>query len=101
MKITLTTKIDDAMSFIDKIKKEVIKEEGNVGAETIRRAKKEHTFKSVSGNLENSYYYNATEDGLELGNSADYASKVEARGEKVLTDFVLDAEEQLKKKFEH
>ena len=45
---------------------------------------REGDYHNVTGHLRRSNYHKADEDGLELGNSADYASEVESRGYNVI-----------------
>lgn len=55
----------------------------------------EGDYHNVTGNLRRSNYYRADEDGLELGNSADYASNVESRGYNVIDSGVKLIMEEL------
>lgn len=62
-----------------------------IGQETEEYVKENANFRDVTGNLRKSYYHKVLDDGLVIGNSADYASNVEARGKEVLsfaTEFI-------------
>ena len=45
---------------------------------------REGDYQNRTGNLRRSNYHEADEDGLTLGNSADYASEVESKGYNVI-----------------
>ena len=52
-------------------------------------------YKNRTGNLRRSNYYEVDESGLTIGNSADYAADVEARGYMVCSEGALLAEKIL------
>lgn len=52
-------------------------------------------YQNRTGNLRRRNYYKASEDELELGNSADYASNVESRGFNVIDSGVKIIMEEL------
>ena len=56
---------------------------------------KNGNYRNRSGRLRRSNYYKVDEEGLEVGNSADYASDVEARGYMVCSEGALLAEQIL------
>lgn len=56
-------------------------------------------YHNITYNLRRSNYYEVTDDGLRVGNSADYASDVEARGKMVVSGGVLLAQRILEEKF--
>ena len=52
-------------------------------------------YRNRTGNLRRSNYYEVDEEGLTVGNSADYAGDVEARGYMVCSEGALLAEQML------
>lgn len=87
----------DISDELDALYEEVTQRCAEVGEQTVQRAREEGDYHDVTGNLRSANYYSADKTGLELGNSAEYATHVEGRGHKVLTDFILDAESELRK----
>lgn len=75
---------------------EVIRREEEVGRDAVAYAQEVGNYHDVTGHLRASNYYKATKDGLEIGNSAEYASNVEARGRIVVTDAALYAERRMR-----
>jgi len=71
-----------------KCRKEVKEYCEGLGQDAVDYAKSNATFTDVTGNLRKSYYYKVLDDGLVIGNSADYASNVEARGKEVFASTV-------------
>lgn len=55
----------------------------------------EGDYQNRTGHLRRSNYFNADEDGMELGNSASYASEVESRGYNVIDSGVRLIMEEL------
>lgn len=90
----------DVDKFFDDGEWEVEKAMIDVGDESVKDAKANHTYKNRSGNLEASNDFDVDKDGLALENSADYASYVEAKGFDVLSGSALRAEKKLKEIFE-
>ena len=84
---------------LDEIKREIMAAQEAVGKECVAQAKAEGNYQDRTGNLRRSNYYENTEDGLVIGNSAEYASKVEAKGYEVISTFALRAEAKLKEIF--
>ena len=72
----------------------------DVGDDSVKDAKANHTYHNRTGNLEKSNIYDVDKDGLTLDNTADYASYVEAKGFDVLSGPALRAEKKLKEIFE-
>lgn len=72
----------------------------DVGDDSVKDAKANHTYQNRTGNLEASNGYDVDKDGLTLENTADYASYVEAKGFDVLSGPALRAEKKLKEIFE-
>ena len=56
---------------------------------------REGDYQNRSGNLRRSNYHEADEDGLTLGNRADYASEVESKGYNVIDSGVKLIMEEL------
>ena len=56
-------------------------------------------YHDVTGNLRRSNFYEVTDEGLRVGNRADYASDVEARGRMVSSGGVLYAYQILRERF--
>ena len=94
------TQLDGLDGLLDQCKEAVKAEMAVVGEEFVSEAQQEGNYHDVTGHLRASNYYEVHDDGLEVGNRADYASKVEARGLEVVSTFALRAEAKLKEKFE-
>ena len=90
----------DVDQFFDDVEWEVQKGMIDVGDETVKDAKANHTYQNRTGNLEKSNTFDVDKDGLTLENTAEYASYVEAKGFVVLSDPALRAEKKLKEMFE-
>ena len=85
---------------LEACKRDVMAAMNEVGEQYVADAVSEGNYHDVTGNLRRSNYYKVDEEGLEVGNSANYASSVEARGLDVCSTFALRAEERLKERFE-
>lgn len=96
----IKTQLDGLDGIFDQCKEMVKAEMVVVGEEYVQEAQQEGNYQDRTGHLRASNFYNAEDDGLELGNSADYASCVEAKGYEVSSTFILRAEAKLKEKFE-
>lgn len=90
----------DVDKFFDDGEWEVEKTMIDVGDDSVKDAKANHTYQNRTGNLEASNGYDVDKDGLTLENTADYASYVEAKGFDVLSGPALRAEKKLKEIFE-
>ena len=90
----------DVDQFFDDGEWEVEKAMIDVGDDSVKDAKANHTYQNRTGNLEASNGYDVDKDGLTLENTADYASYVEAKGFDVLSGPALRAEKKLKEIFE-
>lgn len=90
----------DVDQFFDDVEWEVEKGMIDVGDDSVKDAKANHTYQNRTGNLEASNGYDVDKDGLTLENTADYASYVEAKGFDVLSGPALRAEKKLKEIFE-
>ena len=67
----------------------------DLGQRAVEANISEGDYQNRTGNLRRSNYYEATEDELVLGNSADYASEVESRGFNVIDSGVKIIMEEL------
>lgn len=85
---------------LEPCKREVMEAMERVGQEFVEDAVNEGNYHDVTGHLRASNYYEVSDSGLELGNRADYATKVEARGLEVCSTFALRALAKLKDMFE-
>lgn len=90
----------DVDQFFDDGEWEVEKAMIDVGDDSVKDAKANHTYQNRTGNLEKSNTYDVDKDGVTLENTADYASYVEAKGFDVLSGAALRAEKKLKEIFE-
>ena len=98
--MVIDSDFSDVDQFFDDGEWEVEKSMIDVGDESVKDAKANHTYQNRTGNLEASNTYDVDEDGLTLENTADYASYVEAKGFEVLSGSALRAEKKLKEMFE-
>ena len=67
----------------------------DLGQRAVEANIREGDYRNRTWNLRRSNYYEADEDGLVLGNSADYASEVESRGYNVVDSGVKLIMEEL------
>ena len=73
-----------------------VKEKMAVAGEiAVRHNIENGNYKNRTGNLRRSNYYEVDDTGLTIGNSADYAGDVEARGYMVCSEGALIAEQLL------
>ena len=96
----ISAQISGVDGLLEACKRDVMAAMNEVGEQYVDDAVNEGNYHDVTGNLRRSNYYKVDEDGLEVGNSADYASSVEARGLDVCSTVALRAEERLKERFE-
>lgn len=96
----IKTQLDELDGIFDQCKEMVKAKMVVVGEEYVQEAQAEGNYHNRTGHLRANNFYNVEDDGLELGNSADYASKVEAMGYEVSSTFALRAEAKLKAEFE-
>lgn len=75
---------DEIERFFTDARREVREYLEDLGERAVAANVAEGDYHNVTGNLRRSNYYKADEDGLELGNSAEYASEVESRGYNVI-----------------
>ena len=64
----------------------------DAGEKAVEYNKRNGNYRNRKGNLRRSNYYEVSEDGLIVGNSAEYAGDVEARGYMVSSEGALLAE---------
>lgn len=95
----IKTQLDGLDGLLDHCKEIVKAEMVVVGEEYVQEAQQEGNYQDRTWHLRASNYYEVDE-GLELGNRADYASYVEAKGYEVSSTFALRAEAKLKQIFE-
>ena len=81
--------------FIQEGVREVMEEMDRVGQEAVRINVENGDYRNRTGNLRRSNYYEVDQTGLTIGNSADYAGDVEARGYMVCSEGALYAEREL------
>lgn len=96
----INSKLNGLDGLLEQCREAVKAEMVIVGEEYVAEAQQEGNYHDRTGNLRASNYYQVDDNGLEVGNKADYASKVEARGYEVSSTFALRAEAKLKEKFE-
>ena len=98
--MVIDSDFSDVDKFFDDGEWEVEKTMIDVGDDSVKDAKANHTYQNRTGNLEASNGYDVDKDGMTLENTADYASYVEAKGFDVLSGPALRAEKKLKEIFE-
>ena len=81
--------------FFDDARREVRDYLSELGQRAVDANIAEGDYQNRTGNLRRSNYYKADENGLEIGNSADYASLVESRGYNVIDSGVKLIMEEL------
>ena len=81
--------------FFTEFRQEVKRHLEDLGQMAVDANVMEGDYHNVTGNLRRSNYYRATEDGLEIGNSAGYASEVASRGYNVIDSGVKLVMEEL------
>ena len=75
--------------------REVMAEMERAGEAAVQHNIEAGNYQNRTGNLRRSNYYSVDESGLTVGNSADYASHVEAKGYMVCSEGALLAEQML------
>lgn len=75
--------------------REVMDEMARAGEAGVRHNIENGNYRNRTWNLRRSNFYSVDEDGLTVGNSADYAADVEARGYMVCSEGALLAEQML------
>lgn len=87
---------NDVDAFLSGIEEAVEAVCGRVGQKGVEYAREHGAYHDVTGRLRRSNYYEASPDGLVLGNSAPYAAEVEARGHDVVSGAALYAQKLLR-----
>lgn len=75
--------------------RDVMQEMSRVGEIAVQHNIEHGDYKNRTGHLRQSNFYEVDEMGLTIGNSADYAEEVEARGYMVCSEGALLAEQML------
>jgi len=88
----------DVGKFFQKGEDEVRSVEGESGKDAVEYAIKNGSYQDRTGVLRKSNGFEVDNEGLILKNEAEYASFVEAKGFKVLSDAALEAERLLKER---
>lgn len=94
------TDFSDVDKFFKDGVREVMGEMTKVGRKAVSYAKATGDYEDHTGHLRASNTFEVDESGLHIGNNAEYASYVEAKGFTVVSAAALFAEQQLKKTFE-
>lgn len=90
---------DEIEAFFEKGMQEVREAMEDAGQQGVDYNIENGDYHNITGNLRRSNYYEVTDDRLVVGNSAEYASDVEARGRMVSSDGALLAYRILQEKF--
>lgn len=88
----------DVDRFFQDGKDEVKAVEREEGENAVQHAIKSGNYQDRTGRLRKSNRSNVTDEGVELINSAEYASFVESKGYEVLSGAALELEERLKER---
>lgn len=99
-KFTVKYDFSDVATALNQFQSDVVAQIDKVGKEAVDYAVANGNYHDCTGNLRRSNKYTADAGGLELTNTAEYASNVEARGYDVIGGAALYAEQQLKEIFE-
>lgn len=86
---------DEIQEFIDQIYDEVNLKMHIAGQAAVAHNIIHGDYRDRTGNLRRSNYYKVDDDGLTVGNSADYADNVESKGYMVCSEGALLAEKIL------
>ena len=86
---------DEIDAFIEEIEEEVRMAMEEAGKAAVAYNIANGDYQDRTGHLRASNYYEVTEEGLEIGNSADYAEYVESKGYMVCSGGALLAEKIL------
>lgn len=85
----------DVERFLEEGMEEVREAMRQAGEQAVEYNVKNGDYHDRTGHLRASNYYEVSDEGLEVGNSADYAEDLEARGYMVCSGGALLAEELL------
>lgn len=88
----------DINQFFQDGKNEVKAIEREEGENAVQYAIKNGSYQDRTGNLRKSNKSNVTDEGVELINSAEYASFVESKGYEVLSGAALELEKRLRER---
>lgn len=88
----------DVDQFFQDGKNEVKAIEREEGENAVQYAIKNGSYQDRTGNLRKSNKSNVTDEGVELINSAEYASFVESKGYEVLSGAALELEKRLRER---
>ena len=83
---------DEIQEFLDDVKQEIHDRMVEAGEAAVAWNVANGDYRDRTGNLRRSNYYEVSEEGLTIGNSADYAGYVESKGYMVCTEGALLAE---------
>lgn len=86
---------DEVQELLDAVKQEIHDRMVEAGEAAVAWNIANGDYKDRTGNLRRSNYYEVKEDGLVVGNSADYAGYVESKGYMVCSEGALLAEKIL------
>lgn len=90
----------DVKKFFEDGYAEVEKEMSEVGRKAVSYAKATGNYEDHTGRLRASNTFAVSREGLEIGNTAEYATYVESKGYEVCASAALFAQEQLRKRFQ-
>lgn len=90
---------DEIRDFLERGMEELREALEEVGQAAVDYNIENGDYHNVTGNLRRSNFYEVTEGGLVVGNSAEYASDVEARGRMVASGGILLAQQLLEERF--
>jgi hypothetical protein len=94
----ITFDLSDVDAFFQQGEAEVKDVERAVGDEAVQYAVGHGSYQDRTGNLRKSNERSVTDEGLELRNTAEYASFVESKGFEVLSGASLEAERLLRER---
>ena len=83
---------EDVRRFFEDGKREVEDRMREAGEAAVQYNIENGDYRNRTGHLRRSNFYRVTDDGLEVGNSADYAENVESKGYMVCSGGALLAE---------
>jgi hypothetical protein len=89
--------LSDIDSALESFESDLRHEMEEVGKAAVIDAADRGTYQDRTGELRKSNAYEVLSDGLVLSNSKEYASYVESKGFKVLTEAVIEAQSKLEK----
>lgn len=90
---------DEIDAFFEEGTREVLDAMAEAGQAAVDYNVENGDYRNVTGNLRRSNMYEVSEEKLTVGNTAEYASHVEARGRMVVSGGALLARQLLQEKF--